>query len=119
MITVDINLPQGTKIEKTTNTVLAIEKHMRDSLTVNKKRTEGIVDWSSYIGKGPTSYDLGYSVDEANSNYAHILVNTSDFLINNKLIYKLNEYCFNNFPNADIKIKLLVLLTKLLAQQNN
>lgn len=107
MITVDINLPQGTKIEKTTNTVLAIEKHMRDSLTVNKKRTEGIVDWSSYIGKGPTSYDLGYSVDEANSNYAHILVNTSDFLINNKLIYKLNEYCFNNFPNADIKIKLL------------
>jgi len=107
MITIDINLPQGTKIERTTTTVLAIEKYIQDSLLINDNKQEGIVDWSSYIGKGPSAYDLGYNADEPNSNYAHILVNTSHFLVNSALINKLDYYCFNTFPNADIKVGLL------------
>ena len=107
MITIDINLPQGTKIENTSKTVKAIEKFIQDSLKVNNDRIEGIVDWSSYTGKGPSTYDLGYNADEPNSNYAHILVNTSDFLANEKIVTALDSYCFNNFPNADIKVGLL------------
>lgn len=107
MITIDVNLPQGTKIESTTATVLSIEKFIQDSLKTNAKRTDGIVDWSAYIGKGPSAYDLGYNADEANSNYAHILVNTTNFLVNNEMINKLDAFCFNTFPNADIKVGLL------------
>jgi multidrug efflux pump subunit AcrB len=107
MVTIDINLPQGTKIESTTETILAIEKFMQDSLKTTETRTDGIVDWSAYIGKGPSTYDLGYSADEPNSNYAHILVNTSNFLVNNNMIKKLDAFCFNTFPNADIKVGLL------------
>lgn len=104
MITIDINLPLGTKIEKTEHVVEEIEAFIADELLVNNKRTEGISDWSSYIGQGPNSYDLGYSQDEANSSYAHILVNTSSFEMNNKLITRLDDYCFSKFPNADIKV---------------
>ncbi len=104
MITIDINLPLGTKIEKTEQVVVKIEAFIADKLLVNDKRTEGISDWSSYIGQGPNSYDLGYSQDEANSSYAHILVNTSSFEMNNELITRLDEYCFSQFPNADIKV---------------
>ena len=104
MITIDINLPQGNKIEKTKEVVARIEKFMSDSLKTNEQRPEGIIDWSSYIGEGPESYDLGYSPDEANSNYAHILVNTSSFLQNSPMINRLDAYTFNNFPNADIKV---------------
>ncbi|MFS4447807.1 efflux RND transporter permease subunit [Maribacter sp. 2307UL18-2] len=104
MITVDINLPQGNKIERTTSVVKGLEQYMTDSLKTNEARTMGIVDWSSYIGEGPESYDLGYSPDEANSNYAHILVNTSSFNENNAMISKLDKFAFNNFPNADIKV---------------
>lgn len=107
MITIDINLPEGTKIERTTTTVLTIEQFIKDSLLVNEHRADGITDWSSYIGEGPTAYDLGYSADEPNSNYAHIVVNTSNFLVNNTLVNQLDHYCFNNFPNADIKVGLL------------
>ena len=107
MVTIDVNLPQGTKIETTTETVLAIEQFIKDSLLLNDDRVDGIVDWSSYIGRGPSSYDLGYLADEPNSNYAHILVNTSNFLANEGLIKKLDGYCFNTFPNADIKVSLL------------
>ncbi|WP_109300954.1 efflux RND transporter permease subunit [Aquimarina sp. AU474] len=104
MITIDINLPEGNKIERTTQIVKQIEKYMTDSLQTNDSRVLGIVDWSSYIGEGPESYDLGYSPDEANSNYAHILVNTSSFNENNAMIAKLDKFTFNNFPNADIKV---------------
>jgi multidrug efflux pump subunit AcrB len=104
MITVDINLPEANKIESTTETVLAIEKYIIDSLQVNKSRTDGIIDWSAYIGEGPSSYDLGYSADEPNSNYAHILVNTSNYLVNALMIKKIDQFCFSNFPNADIKV---------------
>lgn len=104
LITIDINLPQGNKIESTTKVVKEIEQYMLDSLKVKDTRTTGILDWSSYIGEGPESYDLGYSADEANSNYAHILVNTSSFNQNNNMIAKIDNFTFNNFPNADIKV---------------
>ncbi|WP_459209558.1 efflux RND transporter permease subunit [Aquimarina rhabdastrellae] len=107
MITVDINLPEGTKIERTTAIVKEIEQYMADSLQVDAVASGGIVDWSSYIGQGPESYDLGYSQDEANSSYAHILVNTSSFVMNNQMINKLDKFSFNNFPNADIKVSSL------------
>ncbi len=107
MVTIDINLPLGTKVERTTEIVKDIEIYMRDSLQVNDKRTTGIVNWSSYIGQGPESYDLGYSQDEANSSYAHILVNTSSFELNKEMVTKLDVFGYNNFPNADVKVGVL------------
>ncbi|MGD1846024.1 MAG: efflux RND transporter permease subunit [Salibacteraceae bacterium] len=104
MITIDINLPEGNKIEKTQEVVEKLEAFMYDSLLVNDTRESGINDWSSYIGAGPESYDLGYSPDEPNSNYAHILVNTSSFDVNNAVVATLDRYTFNGFPNADIKV---------------
>ena len=104
MITVDINLPLGTKIERTGAIVEKIDDYIAGNLQINDQRQEGIVDWSSYIGQGPESYDQGYSKDEANSSYAHILVNTSRSEINQEMINRLDAFCFANFPNADIKV---------------
>ncbi|HSR60025.1 MAG TPA: efflux RND transporter permease subunit, partial [Robiginitalea sp.] len=104
MITVDINLPLGTRIERTAEVVGAIEEFIRDSLQEGPGRTQGVRDWSSYIGEGPESYDLGYSPDEANSSYAHMLVNTTDFSMNNAMIERLDAFCFRHFPNADVKV---------------
>ncbi len=106
MFTIDINLPEGTRIEVTRSTVEAIEDYMRTELLANEER-DGVIDWSAYVGEGPSSYDLGYKPDEPNSNYAHFLVNTSKFEANNELVSKLDEFCFNNFPNADVKVTLL------------
>ncbi|WP_431158486.1 efflux RND transporter permease subunit [Winogradskyella poriferorum] len=107
MITVDINLPQGTRIEATQEVIKGIEAYINSDLKVNKDRPNGIVDWSAYIGEGPSSYDLGYTPDEPDASYAHILINTSDFIYNNEMVAKLDDYCYNNFPNADIKVGLL------------
>ena len=107
LITVDINLPLGTRIERTTELVQDLEAYIQDSLLVDAERPNGIVDWSAYIGRGPESYDLGYSPDEANSSYAHILVNTSSAEFNNAMIDRLDRFSFQNFPDADIKVNSL------------
>jgi multidrug efflux pump subunit AcrB len=107
MVTVDINLPQGTRIEATKAIVERLEAYITAELLVNETRANGITDWSSYIGAGPESYDLGYTTDEPDPSYAHILINTSDFIYNNEMVKKLDAYSFNNFPNADIKVGLL------------
>jgi multidrug efflux pump subunit AcrB len=107
MITVDINLPQGTRLEATQNVVSSIEAYIEKELLVNKEQPDGIIDWSAYIGSGPESYDLGYSPDEPDPSYAHMLINTSDFIQNNRIVDQLDNYCFNTFANADIKVGLL------------
>ena len=104
MITVDINLPLGTKIESTTAIIQQIEDYIDKELKTTNTRVRGITDWSSYIGEGPESYDQGYQPDEANSSYAHILVNTSVSDVNQEMVNKLDEFCYNSFPDADIKI---------------
>lgn len=107
MITVDVILPEGTRIEATTAIVENIEEYFRNELLVNDERREGIESWSAFIGEGPSSYDLGYTPDEANSNYAHFLINTSSFEVNNKVVAQLDEFCFSTFHDADIKVSLL------------
>lgn len=104
MITIDVNLPEGTKVETTQNLVAEIGKYIDDSLKVTDTHPIGILDYSAFMGEGPSSYDLGYDPDEPNSNYAHVLVNTSSFEINGEMIERLDNFCFNSFPNADIKV---------------
>ena len=107
LITVDINLAQGSRIEFTSEVVAKIEDFIEDNLLVNSNRTKGVIDWSAYIGEGPESYDLGYQADEPNTNYAHMLVNTSSGDDNGMVITKLDSFAFNTFPDADIKVSRL------------
>jgi len=104
MITIDVNLPQGTKIEVTTAIFEKIDRFLIDSMQVNESRVNGIINWSGYIGKGPESYDLGYNPDEADPSYGHFLINTSEASYNNTAITLIDKYCFENFPEADIKV---------------
>lgn len=104
MVTIDVNLAAGTKIESTEKVVKRIEQFMQKELLVNDKRTDGITDWSAYIGKGPDSYDLGYTQEEADPKYAHILVNSSSFAVNNEMIERIDQFSFNNITNAEVKV---------------
>ncbi|MBX2870958.1 MAG: efflux RND transporter permease subunit [Saprospiraceae bacterium] len=104
LVTLDMNLPLGTKIEETERTVNQIENYIRAELLVGEGRDKGITDWSAFIGEGPSSYDLGYQPGEANSGYGHLLLNTSSFLDNNLVIAKLEDFCFEQLPDAEVDV---------------
>ncbi len=103
-ITVDINLPLGTRIERTDELVQRFEAFLRDSLWTSDPEEAGVLGWSSYVGEGPEAYDLGYARDEANSGYAHLLVTTTRFEHNQEMIRRLHEFGFRGFPDADVKV---------------
>ena len=107
LLTVDLNLPLGTKIETTTARVERIEAHIADSLLVNAQRRRGVTGWATFIGEGPPSYDQGYQPGEANSGYAHLLLNTSSGTDNQWVIDRLDAFCFRSFPDAEIRVSRL------------
>ncbi|MEO0471692.1 MAG: efflux RND transporter permease subunit, partial [Bacteroidota bacterium] len=104
LVTLDMNLPLGTKIERTEKVVAEIEDWIVDSLLVGEQRSKGIIDWSAFVGEGPSSYDLGYQPGEANSGYAHMLLNTSSGDDNQMIINRLNAYSFRSFPDAEVRV---------------
>jgi len=103
LVTLDLNLPLGTKIETTIETIAEIEAFMAENLVGEA----GVKDWTSFIAEGPKSYDLGYSPGEANSGYAHMLINTNDEKDNQNVINALDEFCFNNLPDGEVDVSLL------------
>ncbi len=104
LITLDMNLPLGTRIETTTARVEKIELYLSDSLLVDDERRRGVVGWSSFIGSGPSSYDMGYQPGESNSGYAHLLINTSSGEDNQWIIDRLDAFCFQTLPDAEVQV---------------
>lgn len=108
LVVVDINFPLGTKIETTDSKVALLENYIKESLQISENIEEGIINWSSYIGKGPEAYDLGYFAGEPNSSYAHMLLNTTSDKANDEVINKLRDFAGNNLLDAEVKINRLV-----------
>ena len=54
--------------------------------------------------KVPNLMTLVIKPGEANSGYAHMLINTSSFEMNEAMTEKLDSFCFYTFPNADVVI---------------
>ncbi len=107
LITVDINLPVGTAIESSEAVIEQLEGFLEDELQVNDERTTGVKSWTSFVGEGPQSYDLGYQRSQPQSNYAHILVNTTSGDDNQAVIDALNEFAFYHLPDAVVKAQRL------------
>jgi multidrug efflux pump subunit AcrB len=108
LVIVDINFPLGTKIEVTDAQVALIEGFIKDSLRVSQNQVEGVASWSSYIGKGPEAYDLGYFPGEPKSSYAHMLLNTTSDQANDKVIREVRDFSRRNLLDAEVKVNRLV-----------
>ncbi|MCA9711978.1 MAG: efflux RND transporter permease subunit, partial [Myxococcales bacterium] len=63
--------------------------------------------WSSFVGGGPESYDLGYLPDEPNASYAHMLVNTSSPADNAYVISRIYAHGFLRHPDAEVAVAAL------------
>ena len=107
LVTVNVDLPLGSTIDKTEAVVKAIENYVIEELLVGGDRTEGVVSFSSYTGEGAPQYDLGYRAPEALPSSAHILLNTSSSVANQVVIDAVDNFIFQNLPEAKGKVKRL------------
>jgi len=107
LVTVTVDLPLGSTIEKTEKIVKSIENYVVENLPTNDGRSEGVISYSSYIGEGAPKYDLGYTAPEALPSSAHILLNTSSSDVNQMVIDAVDAFIFQNLPEAKGKVKRL------------
>lgn len=108
VVTLNIELPVGTAIEKTEQMVRDVEAYMKADLLAVQGEREGIESWSSYVGEGAPKYDLGYMAPESSPNAAHILINTSSDAANDLVIAPLDAFIFNNYPDAIYSVSRLI-----------
>ncbi|MFC1586306.1 efflux RND transporter permease subunit [Fibrobacterota bacterium] len=104
IVTANIELPLGTRIETTEEVIDDIERFIRDSIQVSETREEGVLSWSSYIGEGAPKYDMGYFAPESSPNSAHLLLNTTSDEANQGIIDKLDEYFFEQYPEMNSQV---------------
>jgi len=105
MVTMNLNYPLGTEVEKTFEAVAQIEDFINENLLVpDDSVSVGVTGFASFVGQGPASYDLGYQPGEANSGYAHLLINTSRFEANADVVKQLDDFTFNSFPDAEVSV---------------
>jgi len=107
LVVVNVDLPLGSKIEETEKVVDQLSDFIGSKLFVasdSSQTQDGVSSWASFISKGPNSYDLGYQPGQANSGYAHLLVNTSHFEANPTVIEAIDAFAFEQFPNAEISV---------------
>ena len=108
--TVELTLPLGTAIETTEEVASRFEDFIAEELTVDSMSDDasehrGVTNWISYIGSGGVRFVLSHNPEPPGSNYALLVLNTTDEKIIDELIVRLNDYAFENFPDVLIKAK--------------
>jgi len=110
--TVELTLPLGTAIETTETVVNRLEEFISKELTIDatvgdkasdKEGQQGVTNWISYIGSGGTRFVLSHNPEPPGSNYALLVLNTTDHEIIDDLIVRLNAFAFDQFPDVLIK----------------
>ena len=108
--TMEVELPVGTPLKRTSEVMQAIENYMADTYAVNDERVNGVTNWSSFVGKGAPRFNLTYNPNPANPNFSIALVNASDTVsMIDTVIPDLQRFVFENFPDAEATIKPLEL----------
>lgn len=105
LISLEVDLPLGAKIEVTEATISKIETYIADSLQLDNQSEIGILDWSTYIGIGPNSFDQGYTPDEQNSSYAYMIINTTSKAANQPMIEVLEAFAKKNIFDGSVTVK--------------
>lgn len=110
----EIKLPIGAPISRTTEVVNDIEKYLA-TLRVNEnahldneaEKEEGLTGWNVFIGNGGPRYVLSHTSEPASPNYAFFVLNTTSGGAIDALIEQLDIHLFENFPDISFSIKKL------------
>lgn len=110
LVTVNFELPAGTRIDETEKVVVQVEEYLRKHFLLPldaSEEEEGVKDFTSFIGEGAPKYDLGYTPPEKTTYTAHMLINTTSDPYNSVIIDSLNAFCYREFPDLIPSVKRL------------
>ena len=98
-LTVELELPIGTPIERTEKIVTRVEQYLDGEL-----RDIGVTDWVTYIGEGGPRFYLSYGPEQSNPGYAILVVNTATREATDAVVAPLQAFCDSTFPGLKTTI---------------
>ncbi|MEP1768358.1 MAG: efflux RND transporter permease subunit [Sulfitobacter sp.] len=96
---VDLTLPQNASILATQDQIERVEAHLEGA--------EGVLFWSSYIGRSAPRFLLAYDTLTAGPNIGQIVVQTASIEARDQLRAKLEAIGRTDFAGTDLFVKLL------------
>jgi multidrug efflux pump subunit AcrB len=112
IFTAELELPLGTRIERTEEVVRGIEAFMRENYLLDQNSAEdeeGIVNWGTFIGQGAPRFYLAYAPEQLSSNYAIMVVNATSRKYIDRILPEIEEYCENSYPDLQPTLRPLLL----------
>ena len=95
-------LPEGTDIRTTSNDLKKLEEYLLND--------ERVVSASSFIGKSAPRFMLTFSPDTTpTKSYGMIMVQVKDSAVTDNITSELTEYMSVHFPDAEPKIKRIMI----------
>ncbi len=108
--TIEVELPNGTPIDRTDQVVAEIEGFMRDNLMEDDNDGVGIRNWGAFVGEGAPKFLLSYNPEPPDPSYGLILVNASSAdVIESRLIPPIQRFVQESFPDAVAEVRPLPL----------
>ncbi len=108
--TIEVELPNGTPIDRTDQVVAEIEGFMRENLMEDDNDGVGIRNWGAFVGEGAPKFLLSYNPEPPDPSYGLILVNASSAdVIESRLIPPIQRFVQENFPDAVAEVRPLPL----------
>ncbi len=109
MMKIELNLPYGTTVKRTSEVVAKIENHLIKKWKVSKNKKDGVENFISFIGRGAPRYILVSMPEPGRENYAYILVNVSTYKIIPEISKELTSFIKKELPEANADIGGIIL----------
>lgn len=94
-VVVDYFLPEGTDIERTREDMIRLEAHVQT--------LQGVENVQTLIGDGALRYMLVYDSGSADASYGQLLIRTTAYQENDRLIREIQTYVDAEFPDGQAK----------------
>ncbi len=99
-----MEFPVGTMIDETDAMVADLETFLADSFLVDDNHPEGILNWSSWIGRGSPRFTLAADVQPEKEELARILINTTSRAAADVIMPRMERFLWDRYPDLDIKV---------------
>jgi multidrug efflux pump subunit AcrB len=109
VFTAQLDMPIGTAFERMQEVMAEIDGFVRDELQVTPERPEGVTSWMTMVGEGGVRFVLVHTPEPPGPEIAFMLVNASSQQAAEDAVARLDEFCFENFPDLKAVIKPLAL----------
>ncbi|MFN3201217.1 MAG: efflux RND transporter permease subunit [Bradymonadia bacterium] len=105
---IELELPQGTPIERTSEVAVEIEKLIAKKVVKqNEDGTwpDGVKVWNTFIGQGGPRFVLSFNPSPPADNYAIIIVDNATRPHVDTLNEEIADFVFETFPEAKVTAK--------------